>query len=910
MDGGSQATIVGHKELLYNYKPYSKGKMKVLGFNEHASEGSEVTGSGTLLIQIGNRFLSLFTLVVPNAPNIIAEGDIATNRDVLITLKNNLKTIQLKPNIIKLKAVNKLYHWPNHLIIVPTDHGSYFPSMTSLEQANIEHSVSNHLIHHPVGIRCLMIHEKLGHASKGKIINSVKKKTIGYDEEELEAYRSANDACVECLLGKAQRSFSDKSTFEKHHQNSDPFSEVATDICMVNSGRQTSKTISKGFITFQCMTTGYTKIFIIDDKSAATVCAKIREFRNFVKTQFGYRIKVILSDKGREDDNERVNQVLIEYGIILITTSGYTPSTNGMAERLNLTVMNSVRTLLATSLLPPRLWPEAALYITVLKNHLYSERRKGSPAPLLGLKPLHSKYLIPFGTTVIVTVLPYPTAKTETRGSLALNLGYDDHCRGYTLFIPKSDLETFDVNKLGNQDYGFYEYSRHVKVLVPHINYIDYMKQKIRNAQMIHPSLIDLTTDMDEEPESKLFDAELVQSKTEGEHEQFNDLEELDQKHDSSEVDNISVSDPNPIERHDEPTDDNLHSQAKEESMTVQPTQTVPSDGINLLSQNLPSSKKRQREDDMPTQEDQTKRIRIKYIRVNEMSLSKYISVSGYPRVLNTHIGINEENTIPKSFHEVIRHPEKTQWQDAMSAELSRHKELESWESQWIHTNDEETIRSALPTKWIYTKKSNNHFKARLTMRGDLQTPDSYETTYAAPIRIEALKAMLSVATEKGWYFTQTDISTAYLYAKLDTNILIKPPSGTNIPKFDKKGLRILLKLKKTIYGLKQSAHLWAEELGSTLRELGFESKYAFPGVYTKRNESGKVVGMVATFVDDIIVMCSRNKTQQQTLKLWQEKYKVKIMDKDTITGRLKFVGAEMVVKTNDNGQLREISIN
>lgn len=62
----------------------------------------------------------------------------------------------------------------------------------------------------------------------------------------------------------------------------------------------------------------------------------------------------------------------------------------------------------------------------------------------------------------------------------------------------------------------------------------------------------------------------------------------------------------------------------------------------------------------------------------------------------------------------------------------------------------------------------------------------------------------------------------------------------------------MVCRLKKSIYGLKQSARCWNDRLDGVLKKMGFRPSVADPCLYTKV-VSGKLVYLLV-YVDDILV--------------------------------------------------------
>jgi Reverse transcriptase (RNA-dependent DNA polymerase) len=105
-----------------------------------------------------------------------------------------------------------------------------------------------------------------------------------------------------------------------------------------------------------------------------------------------------------------------------------------------------------------------------------------------------------------------------------------------------------------------------------------------------------------------------------------------------------------------------------------------------------------------------------------------------------------------------------------------------------------------------------NRYKARLVARGFSQQygVDYYET-FAPVVRMESLRILLAIAANEDLEIHQIDVITAYLAGELEEEIYIDPPTG--LPDSEGK----VCKLRKGLYGLKQSARVWYRRIGAEL---------------------------------------------------------------------------------------------
>ncbi|GJY21175.1 retrovirus-related pol polyprotein from transposon TNT 1-94 [Tanacetum coccineum] len=95
---------------------------------------------------------------------------------------------------------------------------------------------------------------------------------------------------------------------------------------------------------------------------------KFKEWKQLVENQTGRTVKKLRTDNGLEFCNREFEQLCIESGIARHLTVAGTPQQNGVAERMNRTLMDKVRCLLIQSGLPKTFWAEATCTAAYLIN--------------------------------------------------------------------------------------------------------------------------------------------------------------------------------------------------------------------------------------------------------------------------------------------------------------------------------------------------------------------------------------------------------------------------------------------------------------------------------------------------------------------------------------------------------------
>ena len=78
-------------------------------------------------------------------------------------------------------------------------------------------------------------------------------------------------------------------------------------------------------------------------KNKSEVAAKFAEFVALAETETGKRVKVLQSDNGGEYTSDKMAKFCADRGILQKFTPPYTPQLNGVAEKMNRTLVEYAR---------------------------------------------------------------------------------------------------------------------------------------------------------------------------------------------------------------------------------------------------------------------------------------------------------------------------------------------------------------------------------------------------------------------------------------------------------------------------------------------------------------------------------------------------------------------------------------
>ncbi|KAE9338286.1 hypothetical protein PF008_g12130 [Phytophthora fragariae] len=105
-----------------------------------------------------------------------------------------------------------------------------------------------------------------------------------------------------------------------------------------------SKGGARFVVTFIDDYSRYVSVYML--KSKAEVLKYFDNFRQLAETQTGSTLKCLRTDNGGEYVSKRFNQFCANHGIVHQTTTPYTPQQNGLAERMNRTIVERARSML------------------------------------------------------------------------------------------------------------------------------------------------------------------------------------------------------------------------------------------------------------------------------------------------------------------------------------------------------------------------------------------------------------------------------------------------------------------------------------------------------------------------------------------------------------------------------------
>lgn len=234
--------------------------------------------------------------------------------------------------------------------------------------------------------------------------------------------------------------------------------------------------------------------------------------------------------------------------------------------------------------------------------------------------------------------------------------------------------------------------------------------------------------------------------------------------------------------------------------------------------------------------------------------------------------------TDPKTWSDAMSSPDAKHWQNAAEEEVKSLKETGA-----IKIIDRSKLpkgRTLMKSKWVFKKKYQadgtlEKYRARCTAKGYTQRPGiDYKETFAPTPRPETGRIMLALAHSFGWCRRQGDVPVAFLNPDLDVDLYMELPEGF------KRDNKIIL-IKKGLYGLKQAAALWYDDMRGFLETQGLLPTEADVCLYTNKCKDIFVI----IHVDDIQVMGPITSKVDGLMASLHRKYKLKTVKTDMFLG-------------------------
>jgi len=210
--------------------------------------------------------------------------------------------------------------------------------------------------------------------------------------------------------------------------------------------------------------------------------------------------------------------------------------------------------------------------------------------------------------------------------------------------------------------------------------------------------------------------------------------------------------------------------------------------------------------------------------------------------------------------------------------------------------------RKSIGNKWIFKIKRQadgliDKFKARLVAKGFTQIEGvDYEERFSHVVRFASIRLLLAMVAHLDLQLFQMDVKTAFLNGSLEEEIYMDQPIG-----FVSKGQEDkVCRLKRSIYGLKQSSRSWYLRFHEAITSFGLSMVSEDHCVYVKKSTRGVI--FLTLYVDDILLVGNNLEMIEATKRCLSSVFEMKDM------GETRYVlGVEIIRsfgRVNQNTQI------
>jgi len=599
-------------------------------------------------------------------------------------------------------------------------------------------------------------------------------------------------------------------------------------------------------------------LYFLRNKSETFQAFKV--FKAAVELETGLKVKALQDDKGGEYMSKAMEEYLAAEGIQRRHTMRAEPHSNGIAERANGIIANRATSLLYESKLPPSFWKHAVANVCYTHN-----RMPTSPLPnstpyetLYGKKPDVS-HLRVFGSLAYVHIKKDKRHGLSPHMEKAIFIGYPTQYKGWEFYNPAtkkiilSDRADFDERVCPGT----------------HIYY----------PNQVPPIPLPPTTATPPEGPVDLYMPDVPDQVGEVPHQVGDAQPPQPPQHQQPPIPHqphLPAHLPSPSPPHTPAHSQSPPPQLQRKSTRVR---TDPTDWQqNWFKANYRPLPQRLREeadqhsdsshsDDDPAHDSHSQpEESVNFVKGS----SSYFTL---PEALEfAHFSHSQalpaiaRSDYPQTYADAMSRPDAQLYHDAACKEIDALIENQTWELAKLPPG-----RKAIGSRWVFLIKhkadgSVERYKARLVAQGFSQRPGlDYGETFASTIKWPTLRAILAIGAFEDLEIESVDISSAFLNGDIDAEMYMKQPEG--FPQGDKD---LVLRLKKSIYGIKQAPRIWHDKLNSVLEEIGFKKVLSDNSLWIFIKDGVRII--IPVFVDDLTIV-SKDKSSINSVITHLEKY-------------------------------------
>jgi Reverse transcriptase (RNA-dependent DNA polymerase) len=224
--------------------------------------------------------------------------------------------------------------------------------------------------------------------------------------------------------------------------------------------------------------------------------------------------------------------------------------------------------------------------------------------------------------------------------------------------------------------------------------------------------------------------------------------------------------------------------------------------------------------------------------------IAEFVSYSHISTIYEAFITSLDSISIPKYWQVAKR---DLKWKTVMLEELGALEKNKTWELVLLPPD-----KKAVGCKWVFTVEQNpegliERYKAMLVAKAYSHTYGiDYDEIFAPMAKMSTVRTLVSMAVNGGWQLHQLDVKNVFLYGDLLEEVYIEIPPGFDT---NQTIMGNVCRLKKSLYGLKQSPRAWFDRFRKAMIDMGYQQINADHTVFSRQHD-GHII-MLVVYVDD-----------------------------------------------------------
>jgi hypothetical protein len=558
-------------------------------------------------------------------------------------------------------------------------------------------------------------------------------------------------------------------------------------------------------------------------------------------------ISIFRHDNAKEFECEEISNYMEDEGILSSRSERYDPRTNGKPERFNRTINSKARCLLFEAGLPSKFWGRAVRHAVFLYNHTPRQQKATKDCPWRTPQGLYegkddAQILSRIQNIPTFGELGYALIHKPLRDGKFT--GVSEEC----IFMGIEEETNYPIVYLLEK--GEIQAVRTVKFSR---SFLDQDKWKHLGFDI--DTTFEEVEDEDYVPTSEADDDEeyIPQAERSYPEQQPWVMNEIRENNDADLTDVQS---------------EYSNEQSSEELSTESPT-TTSAASSSSASKTTPSSMMPSIVNERPTR--QTALNSRLLIQLNNEDMhdidSQLMTLTAIEETDDDLLNIVDQFDVPKSWEDALN---DDRWKISMHEEIDTLNKMGTWELVDLPPG-----RKAIKNKWAFKLKQNEKgeiykFKSRLTACGYSQIEHvDYEDTYAAVGNRNTLRFIVSIAACKGLQMRQIDFESAFLQGELKEEIYMQQPSGFS------DGTERVCRLRKSLYGLKQSSAVWYDTISKFIISMGYEVSKVDQCLFLQ-NKDSQLPSFIFLYVDDMLILSDSVMTLNEIVNRFQTRFSIK----------------------------------